>query len=499
MRTGLAPPRACGGPVPERECPLPSETPAVTAAAPAPRYPHYRVISLILACAIFMEQLDATVLATALPTLARDFGVAAPAMSIALTSYLLALAIGIPASGAIADRFGLRRVFCASIWVFVGGSILCSLADSLPAMVAARFAQGAGGAMMAPLGRLILLRTVERRHLVSAMAWTLVPAFVGPMLGPPLGGLFVSYLDWRWIFYINVPIGIAGFLLVRRFIPEIPTVSAPRRFDLRGFVLCGLALGCLLFGLEMISQQDGLRPALVLLATGAAAAFGYLWHARRHPAPLLDLSLLRIDSFRLSVIGGALMRVTQGAHPFLLPLLFQIGFGFSAAYSGRLILATALGALLMRSVTPRLLRRFGYRNSLIGNGVLASLGYMVCALFRPDWPPALMFGLLLCCGAFMSFQFAAYNTIAYENVPGPRMSTASSLYTTLQQLMLSVGVCAGALLLKAAMALGGHAQPQLSDFSAAFCVVSLISLSSTWWHLRFDRHAGQELSGHRAA
>ncbi|MCF5960581.1 MFS transporter, partial [Xanthomonas perforans] len=177
------------------------------AGATPPRYPDYRIISLILACAIFMEQMDATVLATALPTLARDFGVAAPAMSIAMTSYLLALAVLIPASGAIADRFGLRRVFGASIWVFVGGSILCSLADSLPTMVAARVLQGAGGAMMAPLGRLILLRTVERRHLVSAMAWTLVPAFIGPMLGPPLGGFFVSYLDWRWIFYINEPTG----------------------------------------------------------------------------------------------------------------------------------------------------------------------------------------------------------------------------------------------------------------------------------------------------
>ncbi len=238
-----------------------------------------------------------------------------------------------------------------------------------------------------------------------------------------------------------MPIGIAGFLLVRRFIPDIPTESVPARFDLRGFVLCGTALGCLLFGLAMVSQEHGIGEASWLLAIGSSAALGYLWHARHPPAPLLDLSLLQIESFRLSVIGGALMRITQGAQPFLLPLLFQIGFGMSAAHSGQLILATALGALLMRSITPQLLRRFGYRNSLIGNGVLASLGYMVCALFRPDWPPALMFGPLPCCGAFMSFQFAAYNTIAYENVPAARMSRASSLYTTMQQLMLSVGVC----------------------------------------------------------
>ena len=465
--------------------------------APAPRAPDYRLISLILACAIFMEQLDGTVLATALPALAHDFGVAAPAMSIALTSYLLALAIGIPASGAIADRFGLRRVYCASIWMFVGGSILCSLASDLPTMVAARFIQGIGGAMMAPLGRLILLRSVERRNLVSAMAWTLVPAFVGPMLGPPLGGLFVTYLDWRWIFYINVPIGIIGFFLVRRFIPELPTESTPRRFDFLGFVLCGVTLGCLLFGLEMVGQHDGLAHAIPLIAIGSCAAIGYLWHARYHPAPLLDLSLLKINSFRLSVIGGSLMRVTQGAHPFLLPLLFQLGFGYSAARSGQLVMATALGALLMRLLTPRLLRRYGYRNALIGNGILASLGYLVCALFQPGWPPALMFGLLACCGAFMSFQFAAYNTIAYEHVPGPRMSAASSLYSTLQQLMLSVGVCAGALFLKTSMTVAGHAEPELRDFSIAFLAVTLISFSSLRWHRRFAVDAGEELSGHR--
>jgi EmrB/QacA subfamily drug resistance transporter len=467
------------------------------ASPPSPRYPHYRTISLILACAIVMEQMDATVLATALPTMARDFNVAAPAMSIALTSYLLALAVLIPTSGTLADRYGLRRVFCASIGVFIAGSVLCSLANSLETMVAARIVQGAGGAMMVPLSRLILLRTVERRHLLSAMTWTLVPAFLGPMLGPPVGGMFVTYLDWRWIFYINVPLGVAAIVLVRRFIPAIPSAAQPLRFDLRGFVLCGTALGCLLFGLELISHREQRSLAVSLLGIGGAALCGYLWHARRHPAPLLDLSLLKIDSFRLSVISGSLMRVTQGAHPFLLPLMFQLGFGYSAAHSGRLVLATALGALLMRSFSPYLLRCFGYRNALIGNGILASLGYAVCALFRPDWPPALMFGLLVCCGAFMSFQFVAYNSIAYEEVPEARVSAASTLYTTLQQLMLSVGVCTGALMLNASMAVNDHAVPKLADFSLAFLVITLISFSSLRWHLKFSRDAGSEMSGHR--
>lgn len=469
----------------------------MSATRPPRKTPDYRVVSLIIACAIFMEQLDATVLATALPAMARDFDASAPAMSIAMTAYLLALAIGIPASGAMADRYGARRVFSASIVVFVAGSVLCSLATTLPMMVGARLLQGAGGSMMAPLGRLILLRVVERKNLVSAMSWTLVPAFLGPLLGPPLGGLLVSYWSWHWIFYINIPIGLMGFVLVRRLIPYIEAADDPKAFDLRGFILCGLCLGCGLFGLEMVSQRDGLGRAMALMVVSVLAAAGYVWHARRHAAPLLDLSLMKIASFRLSVVGGSLMRITQGAQPFLLPLLFQLAFGYSAAHAGRLVLATALGALIMRILTPWLLRRVGYRRGLIGNGVLASLGYAVCALFRPGWPDWVMFVLLVGCGAFMSFQFAAYNTVAYEAVPTRRMSTASSLYTTLQQLMLSVGVCVGALILKVAISIGHDPRPQLADFSAAFIVVTLISLSSTWWHLKFAPDVGAELSGHR--
>ena len=462
-----------------------------------PVFPDYRITSLIVACAIFMEQLDATVLATALPTMARDFHVGAPSMSIAMTVYLLALAILIPASGAVAERFGTKRVFQASIVVFVLGSIACSFADSLPMMVVARLLQGIGGAMMAPIGRLIVLRTVERRHLVSAMSWTLIPAFLGPLIGPPLGGFIVTWLDWHWIFYINVPIGALGYWLVRRFILEIPASTTPTRFDLGGFTLCGISLGSLLFGFEMIGEGADLPQALGLIALGGAAGLTYLRHAKRRDDPLLDLSLLKIDSFRLSVISGALMRVTQGAQPFLLPLMFQLGFGLSAVRSGELILATTLGAIVMRSATPGLLRRVGYRRGMLINGILSSLGYAVCALFRPDWPFALMFALLFCCGAFMSFQFAAYNTVAYEAVPTERISSASSLYTTLQQLMLSFGICTGALVLKLSMGVDGHAQPHQLDFSIAFIVVSLISLSSTRWHLRFAPDAGQELSGHR--
>jgi EmrB/QacA subfamily drug resistance transporter len=462
-----------------------------------PVFPDYRVISLIVGCAIFLEQVDGTVLATALPTMARDFQVSAPAMSVAVTSYLLALAILIPVSGTIADRFGAKRVFNSSIVVFIIGSILCSLTHSLPMMVASRLLQGTGGAMMAPVGRLVILRTVERRHLISSMTWTLMPAILGTLAGPPLGGFIVEYLDWRWIFYINVPIGVLGYWLVRRYIPVVECAARPSRFDWPGFALCSIGLGCLLFGLELIGENTSLIHALALISLGTASLMTYVWYAKRRVAPVIDLTLLRIDSFRLSVISGSLMRITQGAQPFLLPLLFQIGFGFSAVRSGQLILATSLGALLARGFTTRILRWVGYRRAMVYNGVLASLGYAVCAFFQPNWPFWLMFGLLVCCGAFMSFQFAAYNTVAYEAVPTERVSVANSFYSTLQQLMLSIGVCFGALILKFTMALANNAEPSRLNFSAAFLIVTLISLSSTRWHRAFAHDAGHEMSGHR--
>jgi len=466
-------------------------------AAAQPAYPDYRVISLIVGCAIFLEQVDGTVLATALPTMARDFGVSAPAMSVAVTSYLLALAILIPVSGAIADRFGTKRVFNSSIVVFIIGSILCSLTRGLPMMVAARLLQGTGGAMMAPVGRLIILRTVERKHLVSSMMWTLIPAVLGTMAGPPLGGFIVQFLDWRWIFYINVPIGVLGYWLVRRYIPEVHCGTRPAPFDWLGFALCSVGLGCLLFGLEMFGENTDMRNAVLLVAIGAAACLAYVRHARRREHPAVDLTLLRIDSFRLSVISGALMRITQGAQPFLLPLLLQIGLGFSALRSGQLILAISVGALLARALTTRLLRWIGFRRVMVYNGVLAGLSYGVCAFFRADWPFWLMFGLLACCGVIMSVQFTAYNTIAYEAVPTDRMSAANSFYSTLQQLMLSVGVCSGALILKLTMAVSHNSEPSRLNFSVAFLVVTLISMSSTHWHRAFAHDAGHEMSGHR--
>jgi EmrB/QacA subfamily drug resistance transporter len=447
---------------------------------------------------MFMEQLDATVLATALPTMARDFGVSPPAMSIALTSYLLSLAIFIPASGKIADRFGSRTVFRTAIAVFVMGSILCALAPNLTLLVVARLIQGLGGAMMLPVGRLVLMRSVERKDMVSAMSWLLVPALVGPILGPPIGGMFVTYLNWRWIFYINVPIGIIGFVLVTLFIKEVkgPTRSP---FDLIGFILSGISLGSLLFGFEMTSRSGEAGLAAVLLVTGVVFGMIYLRYARTRTAPIMDFSLMRVRTFRTSVIAGSLTRITQGAQPFLIPLMLQLGFGYSAAAAGRISIATALGSLTMKAFQGPILRRVGFRTGLIVFGLIGTLGYGSCALLRPDWPVPVIFGIMYLSGFFMSFQFTSYNTIAYDEIPPDRMSAANSFYTTFQQLMLSLGICVGALALHASIHLGGRLHARLSDFSVAFVVVAVISLAATWWNMKFSKTAGAEISGHRQA
>lgn len=458
--------------------------------------PNFRVIAMIVASAMLMENVDATVLATALPTMARDFGVDAPAMSIALTSYLLSLAIFIPASGRMADSFGSRTVFRSAIAVFVVGSILCAFAPTLPLLVLARLLQGIGGAMMMPVGRLVLMRSVDRKDMVSAMSWLLVPALIGPIVGPPLGGFIVTYLDWRWIFYINVPIGIIGMIFVSIYIDEVKGKAAGP-FDTIGFILSGISLGSLLFGFELSSHEGQGSLAIFLIATGLLFGIAYLRHARKHPAPIMDFSLMKVPSFGTSVIAGSLTRITQGAQPFLLPLLFQIGFGLSAAAAGQIVISTALGALFMKPLARAVFRRVGFRKSLVINGILGTIGYGLCAAFRPDWPMPLIFIALVLSAFFMSFQFTAYNTIAYDEIGQDRMSSATSFYTTFQQLMLSLGICIGALALHGSMAFNGVETPELGDFSAAFIIVALISICATFWNLRFSPTAGEEISGYR--
>ncbi len=470
---------------------------APTLAAPTPEAGGFRRTALIVATALFMQNLDSTVLATALPTMARDFGVAPANMGLALTAYLLALACFIPASGFVADRFGARKVFAAAIALFTCGSIACGLSNGLEALIAARFAQGMGGAMMVPVGRLVLLRSTPKRDLVSAMSWLVMPALIGPILGPPVGGLIVTFLEWRWIFWINVPMGGVGVLLVTCFIPSIAQPER-RSFDALGLLLSSLCLAPLLFGLQLVARASHGLVAEGLIGAGIAFGLFFVGHARRRAAPILDLTLFAVPTFRWATIGGTLVRIMQGAQPFLLPMMMQLGFGFSAATSGSVTVATALGSFGMKSAARRILKRFGFRTALTGVGLLAPLAYMVTGLFRPGWPAAALFAVLLVCGFLTSFQFTAYNTLAYSDIESERMSRATSLYATFQQLSLSLGVASASGALTLAMRVHRHARPGFVDFHAATLTVTAIALTAFLLNRRIAPDAGAEVSGHRA-
>lgn len=456
-----------------------------------------RTVALIVGSALFMEQLDGTILTTALPEMARSFDALPTNMNVALTSYLLALAVFIPVSGKIADRFGARTVFCSAIALFTVGSVLCGVSGSLPALVASRVLQGIGGAMMLPVGRLVLLRSVSKAELVSAMTWLMVPAQIGPIVGPPLGGFIVTYLSWRWIFFINVPIGLLGVVLAWR---RIGNTREPGRidFDLLGLILSGLSLACLVFGLETLSRGEsstGLASGAIL--AGLASGMLYVRHARTHPQPILDFSLMALPTFSVSVIGGGLSRIAAAAIPFLLALMLQVGFGWTAAASGLVTFASSAGSLLMRFAAQPILRRWGYRNVMIWNGIVASAFLAATAALRPGWPVAAIYALLLTGGFFQSLQFIAYNTIAYSDIPAPRMSAATSFYATFQQLNLTLGICVAAGSLAASSALWGHPYPMVPDYSMAFLLVTGISLLAGPICMRLPGSAGQQLIGAR--
>ncbi|MEP0324851.1 MFS transporter [Bauldia litoralis] len=454
------------------------------------------LLPLIVACALFMENLDATVLSTALPAIARDFGANPIHLKLALTSYLLAIAIFIPASGWLADRYGARIVFRAAILTFVLGSIWCGLSGSIGEIVAARIVQGIGGSMMVPVGRLVILRSVEKRELVGSLAWLTVPALIGPVMGPPVGGFLTTYFDWRWIFWINVPVGLLGLVLATLYIPDIRGETRSR-FDRRGFILSSLGLalfmsGSTTLGLDLLP----LSYVFAMLIGGAVLLALYVVHSRRVPAPIIDLALFRLESFRVSMIGTMLFRIGVGATPFLLPLLLQLGFGMTPFESGMITFAAAIGALAMKFAAPPILRRYGFRTVLIANAVLAGLFVMMPAAFVPATPIWLMTGLLLIGGFFRSLQFTIVNALAFADVDPERMSRATTLTSVAQQLALSIGISVGAIAVQVTSATTGGAITA-GSFAPAFVVVGMLTIGSAFAFRRLARNAGHEMSGHR--
>ena len=452
------------------------------------------IVPLIVAVALFMENMDSTVIATSLPAIAADIGTSPLTLKLAVTSYLLSLAVFIPVSGWTADRFGARTVFRGAIAVFMLGSIGCALSGSLSEFVVARVVEGMGGAMMTPVARLILVRSVDRRELINAMVWVTLPALIGPLIGPALGGFITTYISWHWIFLINIPIGLAGIALATIFIEDV-RAQTPDPFDPLGAVLAGLGIGGLAFGGSLLGLNFlPTSVVIVLIIVGAGAAYAYVLHARRTPAPVLDLSLLEIPTMRAAVVGGFIYRSGMGAMPFLLPLLLQLGFDLTAFQSGLITLSNVVGAMGMKTIIPIILRRFGFRRALTANALISTALVATCATFTPGTSFLWIVAVLALGGFFRSLEFTSLNTIAYADVDHARMSRATSLVAVGQQLSISVGVAVGALAVDLTLWWHGRDTITAADFQPAWLIIAAIAALSCIVFARMPSDAGAALA-----
>ncbi len=462
-----------------------------------PKQVDMRVMAAIVASALFMQNLDSAAIITALPSMARDLGEEPARLGVAITSYLVSITVFIPLSGWVADRFGAKRVFMAAIAIFTFASILCGRSTGLGELVAARVFQGFGGAMMVPVARLLLLRRVSKEDMLSAMTWLTMPAMIGPISGPPLGGFLTDSFGWRSVFYINVPIGMLGLAMVAWKIPDVPP-GDPGPPDIKGLLLIGVALALLMFGIETVGR--GVFPRWLppgALAVGLAVGVLAVRHCRARSRPAIDFSLLAIPTFNQATLAGSVFRGGAGAAPFLVPMLLQLGFHRSASAAGLVSFATALGAMAMKPLARPILRRFGFRAALAGNALLAAAGIAVCATFTAAWPVMAIFGLLALGGLARSLQFTALNTLAFADVPQAKLSAATSFFGTAQQLSPALGVVLATASLEASSALHGR-QGLLTtaDFSWAFVISAVVVAASAPFFTRLRQDAGGAISGH---
>ena len=459
-----------------------------------PRDP--RLLAAIVASALFMQNLDSSAVATALPAMARDLGYSPASLSVAITAYLVSLTVFVPVSGWVADRFGPKRVFLVAILIFSLGSALCAAATGLGTLIAARVLQGFGGAMMVPVARLLLLRQVRKDEMLNAMAWLTMPALIGPISGPPLGGLLTDLFGWRSVFLINLPIGVIGFLLVAWLVPRLPPQD-PGPPDRRGLLLLGTGLALTMVGLETLGRH--VVPDLLSLGAlvgGILVGVAAIRHCRSVERPALDLGLLAIPTFRSSVLYGSLFRIGAGATPFLVPLLLQVGFGKSASEAGLVSFATALGALVMKPIVRPILARFGFRQVLIWGAAISAFGVAIGATFTSNWPLAAIFVVLALGGLCRSLQFTALNTLGFVDVPAARLSAATSFSGTAQQLAPALGVVLTSGVLEGSEALAGRQTLAQADFAAGFLVAGAVALASLPLFARLAPDAGAAVSGH---
>ncbi|HBW6066732.1 TPA: MFS transporter [Klebsiella pneumoniae] len=453
--------------------------------------------ALLVAGAFFMEFLDGTVIATALPDMARDFGVTAVELNIGISAYLITLAVLIPASGWIADRFDARAIFTLALAIFTLASVFCGLSTEVHIFVAMRILQGVGGALMVPVGRLAVLRTTPKHQLIKAIATLTWPALVAPIIGPPLGGFITRYASWHWIFFINVPLGLAAIILSLRIIPDIRETER-RSFDLSGFITTSVAMVSLVTAMERLGdRQPQIWPTLALAALGFGCLLYSIRHFRRAAAPMVRLDALQVPTFRVTMYGGSLFRASISAVPFLLPLLFQVGFGMDPFHSGLLVLAVFVGNLTIKPATTPLIRWLGFRRLLLINGALNVCSLLACALLTPQTPVWAIMLILYLGGVFRSIQFTGVSTLAFADVPAAQMSDANTLFSTASQLAVGLGITLGAIGIRLGEQVGDWLHltelPGIS-FRLSFVFIALICLVGMIDSLHLAKTAGSSVS-----
>lgn len=463
---------------------------------PAGEQPAWRPLALLVAGAYFMENLDGTIIATAAPRMAHSFAVAPADLNLAMTAYLLTLGVFIPASGWMAERYGARSVFGGAILVFTVASGLCALSTSLAELTAFRVLQGVGGAMMVPVGRLVVLRSTRKRDLISAIAYLTWPALAAPVIAPALGGLLTTYASWRWIFIVNLPLGAGALIVTSRLVPN----ARPRshvRLDWWGFALTAVGLVAFVCALEIVADESApWAIAVALLAVAAALGAAAIRHLLSEAHPLLDLRVLKLPTFRVTALGGSLFRMAIGAVPFLLPLMFQDAFGWSPLKSGLLVIAVFVGNVGIKPATTSLLRRFRFRAVLVGAAVGSAATLAICATFSEHTSLVAMSGVLVASGAFRSIGFTAYNTIVFADVTEAQMSGANTLSSTFQQLTMGLGVAIGALALRTGLPIEhvlGVSGSRSGPYRVAFLLLALLALAAAVESALLTTHAGSTL------
>ena len=457
-------------------------------------------VTTLIAGAFFMENLDGTIIATALPQMAHSFHSSAVALNLGITAYLLTLAVFIPISGWVADRFGARSVFAAAIATFTISSLLCGAGHSLTQFTLTRILQGIGGAMMVPVGRLIVLRTTPKHKLTQAIAYITWPGLTALVVGPPLGGFITTYASWHWIFFLNLPIGIAALILTLLWVENVRS-GEKHPFDWLTFLLAGFASAGAVFGMEKLGSEGvAWQVPGVVLALSVLSGVAAVVAAHRNPATsLIDLDSMKLKTYSLSVYGASAFRIAVSVLPFLLPLMFQIAFGLNAFQSGLYLLALFAGDLTMKAFVIQALRRFGFRRLLIVNGIITAGTMALCALLSPTTATMLVIAILFFHGAARSMEFTCLTTLAYAEIPPEKMSRANGFLSAVMQLSLGMGVAIGAITLRLVAHARGHsaATPQLRDFHLAVLIMAFVALGPVFDSLSLPPNAGAGTSGHR--